>query len=96
MGGGGHLPAPAHPEQMQGVRRGEHLPTPASEEPMQGVRGAGVCQHQRRRSRCKECGSEGAVDLMLTDHDAGLGAGVAVKKEAKPEEDQRQRSRCKE
>jgi hypothetical protein len=33
------LPAPAHQEQMQGVRGGEHLPAPAQKEPMQGVRG---------------------------------------------------------
>ena len=33
------LPAPAHQEQMQGVRGGEHLPAPARKEQMQGVRG---------------------------------------------------------
>jgi len=41
-----------------------------------------------RMSKATGSSSEGAVDLMLADHDAGLGAGVAVKKEAKPEEDQ--------
>jgi hypothetical protein len=57
--GGEHLPAPAPKEQMQGVRGGEHLPAPAPKEHMQGVRGDGrasICQHQRERSRCKECG----------------------------------------
>ena len=34
---------------------GKHLPAPAPEEPMQGVRVASICQHQRRRSTCKEC-----------------------------------------
>jgi hypothetical protein len=28
-------------------------------EPVQGVRGAGICQHQRRRRECKECGGAG-------------------------------------
>ena len=41
-----------------------------------------------RMSKATGSSSEGAVDLMLADPDAGLGAGVAVKKEAKPEEDQ--------
>ncbi len=57
-GGGGHLPAPAPEEQMynkmQGVRGGEHLRAPAHQGPMQGV--ASICQYQRIRSACKECG----------------------------------------
>ena len=32
-----------------------------------------------RMSKATGSSSEGAVDLMLADHDAGLGAGVAVK-----------------
>ena len=34
---------------------GEHLPAPAPKEHMHGVQGGGLCQHQRIRSRCKEC-----------------------------------------
>ena len=40
---------------MQGWRRGGHLPAQSEKERVQGVRkGGSICQHNRRRSRCKE------------------------------------------
>jgi len=61
--GGEHLPAPAPKEPMQGMRGGEHLPAPAPEEHMQGVRGVSICQHQRRRSACKDCRAEADTSM---------------------------------
>ena len=70
--GGEHLPARAHQEPMnwQGVQEGEHLPAPAREELMQGLRGGG---HQRRRSSCKECGTE--ADASMPDRRALVSVG---------------------
>jgi len=53
--GGEHLPAPAPEERVPGVRGREHLPAPAPEEECGG---GSICQHQRRRSTCKECREE--------------------------------------
>ena len=53
------------------------LPAQAPEEPMQGVRGRrgrGLCEHNRRRSTCKECGP-GKFNTWEVQHSAGDGAG---------------------
>ena len=50
-----------------GAHDAEPDAAPAREEHMQGVRGrggAGICQHQRRMSACKECGAPAHQELM--------------------------------
>ena len=48
---------------MQGVRRLEHLRAWAGASQMQGVcGGAGICEHVRVRSECKECGGSGICE----------------------------------
>jgi len=41
---------------VQGLRRVSLLRAPAQEEPVQGVDGGSICEHQRIRSQCKDCG----------------------------------------
>ncbi len=68
-----HLPTPAPQEHMQGVRGREPLPALAHQEPMQGVRGREQLQHQRQRSKRKEC---------QEDADKSMPAGLEELEEA--------------
>jgi hypothetical protein len=84
-----HLPAPAHQEQMQGVPRGGgHVD--ASRPGGAGGASASICQHQRRRDRCKECGGASICPHQRRKSTCKECGGASICQH------QRIRSKCKE
>ena len=75
-------PADGHMKSGAAYQRGE---VAASKEAMEGV-----CQHQRRRSRCKECGGAGLCQHQRQRSACKECGGASICQH------QRQRSQCKE
>ena len=83
--------APAAEGTVQGMRRESVLRAPAHSEHVQGLRRGAICEHQRIRSRCKECIKQADQASAYSDlpraaggkrgaREAGLGEAGAAKK----------------